>query len=226
MLGFPRGRRYTPRPADNKPNLRANHPSAAGLACSLAIALNRPLQRDIVKRVALIGEPGKGPVLGNRELDDGAVRAIGAQIRVEVSKVVEHEIATGFHLRGRGKGVAGRARVGMIGVDIDPVEVPIGETCQHLVGLAGMLSDAGIGGHGRIEQRKIEVDEVQFGGVTVRQDVSGKVALVGSDLGDTPTRRQGLHQVIARGRKAAVPRQMTREGRGGLAFDEGMAAKP
>ena len=98
----------------------------------------------------------------------------------------------------------------MIGVDIDPIEMLIREARQHLVGLAGMLADAGIGGHGRIEQGEIEVDEVQFGRVAVRQDVSGKVALVGADLRDAPTRRQGFNQVIARGRKAAVPRQMAR----------------
>jgi hypothetical protein len=38
-----------------------------------------------------------------------------------------------------------------------------------------VLSHAGTGGHGGAEQRKIEVDEVQFGRVAVRQDVSGEV---------------------------------------------------
>jgi hypothetical protein len=74
----------------------------------------------------------------------------------------------------------------MIGVDIDPIEGLIGETCQHLVGLTGMLVDAGIGGHRRIEQGEIEIDEVQFGRVAARQDVSGEVTLVGADLGDAP----------------------------------------
>ena len=88
-----------------------------------------------------------------------------------------------------GKGVAGRASVGMIGVDIDPIEGLIGEACQHFVRLAGMLSDAGIGCHRRIEQGKIEVDEMQFCRVAVRQDVSGEIALVGADLGDAPAGR-------------------------------------
>jgi hypothetical protein len=73
-----------------------------------------------------------------------------------------------------------------------------------------MLADAGIGGHRRIEQGEIEIDEVQFGRVAARQDVSGEVTLVGADLGDAPARRQSFNQVIARGRKAAVPRQMAR----------------
>ena len=116
----------------------------------------------------------------------GAVHAVGAQIRVEVSKVVEHEIAAWSDLRRGGEGVAGRAGVGMIGVDIEPIEGLIGKACQHLVRLAHMLSDAGIRCHHRIEQGKIEVDEMQFGRVAVRQDVSGEVALVGADLGDAP----------------------------------------
>src|SRR5262245_40199 len=210
---FPRGEtlHLAARPQQSKSAAKPARDQPILAALLTGTTIRRSLQRDIVKRVALIGEPGKGPVPGNGELDHGAVHTVGAEIWVEVGKVVEDEITARFDLRRGGNRIPGSACKGMIGVDVDPIEVLIGEADQHLVRLSRVLLNAGIGRHHRVEQGKIEVDEVQFGWITVRQDVPGEIALVGADLGDAPAGRQGLHEVVARGRDAALPHEMGRQ---------------
>ena len=60
---------------------------------------------------------------GDREFDDRAVYAIGAEIWVGVREIVEHQIAAGLHFVGCDAGVAAGAFVGVIAVDVDPVEM-------------------------------------------------------------------------------------------------------
>jgi hypothetical protein len=48
----------------------------------------------------------------------------------------------------------------MIGINIDPIEMLIGKAGQHLMRLSCVLAHTGFGSRRRIEQGKVQVDEV------------------------------------------------------------------
>ena len=155
--------------------LRAHRP-AVGLGAATALALLRPLQRDVVERVRLVGEPHEFPAARDGEFHDRAVHPIGAEIRVGVGEIVEHQIAARLHLRRRHARIAARAVIRVVAVDVDPVEMIVGKLRQHLVRQALMDRHAAVRGDRRIEQRHIDIDQMQFGRIAGVEDVAREAA--------------------------------------------------
>ncbi len=77
--------------------------------------------------------------------------------------------------------------------------------------------NARISGDVGLECRKVEIDEVQFGGIRDTQNVAREISSLRADLGDAAAARQMFYEIIARRADAAVGDQMCGKSRRRLA---------
>jgi hypothetical protein len=125
------------------------------------------------------------------------VYAVGAELGVHVSEVVEDEIASWLDLGGSGVGVSRHPGIGVVGVDVDPVEVSVGQLPQNDVGQAVVRDDTGVTGDRCVERGEIEIDDVQLIGIARGKNVAREIAPVRANLGDTAAARQQANERLA-----------------------------
>src|SRR3954467_9649384 len=95
----------------------------------------------------------------------------------------------------------------MVAVDIDPVEMIVGKLRKHLMRRTVMRANARIVRDRRIEQREVEIDQMQFLWLAAAEYVARERAAIGPDLGDAAARKV-FHQFIARRADTAVRQQL------------------
>ena len=81
-------------------------------------------------------EKAQRPSLLAYEIHHGPVHAVAPDLLIDMCKIVEHEKAAWPELRRAGARISQGRLVGMIGVDIDPVEMLVGKRGDDLVGQA------------------------------------------------------------------------------------------
>ncbi len=111
--------------------------------------------------------------------------AISSQKRVSVRKVVEDKVPTGLDLLRGGMSIARCAEVGMIAVDIDPVEKVVLKRGKHVVRSSVVYRDASIITNRQSNLRAIKINQVQFLRVTRVQNMLRKEAKLGANLYQT-----------------------------------------
>jgi hypothetical protein len=156
---------------------------------AIKISLIRPLQGDVVECVWREGEQAERPALLNGEVDHRAMDAVAPEKRVNVGKVIEDQKAARLDLRGRSASIPHGSFIGMVRVDVDPIEIPIGKCCELLVRPSAVREDACVPQPGIGQARKIDIDEMQLLGLTSGLDFEGKVATLGTELGDATAAR-------------------------------------
>ena len=134
-----------------------------------------------------------------------------------MGEIVEHEIAAGLHLAGGEARVTTCAFIGVVAVNVDPVEMVVRKPRQNLLRPPLMDRDAAVLRHGGIEQRHIDIDQMQFGRVAGPQNVQREISAIGADFGDPRLLRQIFHQLMTRRAQAAVRQQLRRNRQRALA---------
>lgn len=183
-------------------------------------------QRHVIKRVCREGEERHRPARLKREIDHGAMHAVLPEVVIDMREVIEHQVAARAHFAGRSAGVAQRRVVGVIGIDIDPVEMAVGEARQNLVRPAAMALDPPVERQLPVEARKVDVDDVQLLRVAANENLPRELALVGPKLGDPSAGWQLGEKLIAgRNQPAVAPASDARAaaGRSNAACDRACA---
>ena len=105
----------------------------------------------------------------------------------------------------------------MIRVDIDPVEVGVGEGDKHLMRIPRTHLHARIIAHGRFEKGEIQVHEVQFSGIANLKDLLREIAAMRSHFDDVAALRKALQKLAPRSANTAIGDKLRRQRLRGLA---------
>src|SRR5262245_48058617 len=115
------------------------------------------------------------------------IAAIG---RIQVSEIVEHQESATADFRGAQCGVPERPLVGMIGVDVDPVEVSIVKFRQNVLRMPTMANNARLGRDLWVEPGEIDINEMKFNGRGSQENLLCELALERTEFCNAAIRRQ------------------------------------
>ena len=154
------------------------------------------------------------------------MNAICPQKRVHVCEVVENKIAARFDLGRSGLGVARYSRVGVVGINVNPIEIGIWEFRKNLMRHAVMHLYTGVIGDALIKEGEIKIDEMQFIGLARSKDVPREMPPFGTEFRDAAPSGELLHEFVPGRTHFAVREQACGYPGRRLALGNEMAPKP